>query len=101
MNVPKNRYKTIFIIDWGVFAWVVMPFGLKNVPPTYQWAMNTNFKDYLGVFMKLFLDDFNLFNNLDTHLPKLQLCFDKCKQFGIGLNPQKCMFLMHSSVILG
>ncbi len=24
------------------------------------------FKDYLGLFMKLFLDDFNVFNNLDT-----------------------------------
>jgi hypothetical protein len=36
MIAPKNKYKTTFIINWGVFVWVVMPFGLKNVPPTYQ-----------------------------------------------------------------
>jgi hypothetical protein len=26
---------------------------------------------------------------------------EKCKEFGINLNPEKCMFLVHSSVILG
>jgi len=36
------------------------------------------------MFMKLLLDDFNVFNDLDTHLPKLWLCFDKCKEFDIA-----------------
>jgi hypothetical protein len=76
-----------------------MPFGLKNVPPIYQRAVDTTFKDYLGVFMKLFLDNFNVFNNLDTHLPKLQLCFDR--EIGISLNSEKYMFMVHSSIILG
>jgi hypothetical protein len=53
------------------------------------------------MFMKLILDDFNVFNNLDIHLPKLRLCFDKCKEFYISLNPKKCMFLVHLGVILG
>jgi hypothetical protein len=66
MIVPKDMYKIAFIIDWGTFVWVILPFGFKDVPPTYQWAMNMAFKDYLGMFMKLFLDDFNVFNNLDT-----------------------------------
>ncbi len=51
--------------------------------------------------MKLFLDNFNVFNNLDTHLPKLQLCFDKCREFGISLNSKKYMFMVHSCIILG
>jgi len=44
---------------------------------------------------------FNMFNNLDTHLPKLRLCFDKCKKFGMSLNLEKYMFFMHSCIILG
>jgi hypothetical protein len=48
-----------------------MPFGLKNVPPTYQLAISKTIKEYFGVFMKLLLDDFNMFSDLDTHLPKL------------------------------
>ncbi len=51
--------------------------------------------------MKLFLDDFNMFNDLDTHLPKLQLCFDKCREFDISLNFEKFMFLVHLGIILG
>jgi hypothetical protein len=93
--------KTIFLTNWGGFVWVVMPFGLKNAPPTYQWVVHTTFKDYLGVFMKLFLDGFSVFNYLNTHLTKLQLCFDNCKEFDIRLNLKKLMFLVHLGIILG
>jgi len=78
-----------------------MPFGLDNVPPTYQWAVSTTFKYYFGVFMKLFLDYLSVFNDLNTHLIKLRLCFNKCIEFDISLKLEKCMFLMHSSIILG
>jgi hypothetical protein len=53
------------------------------------------------MFMKLFLDDFNVFSDLDTHLTKLRLCFDKSREFEINLNPEKCMFLMHLNIIMG
>jgi hypothetical protein len=78
-----------------------MPFGLKIAPPTYQWVMSSTFKDYFGMFMKLFLDNFSVLNNLDNHFPKLRLCFDKCKEFDISLNLKKCMFMVHSCIILG
>jgi hypothetical protein len=77
-----------------------MPLGLKNAPPTYQQVVSTTFKDYIGMFMKLFMYDFNVFNNLNTHLTKLWLCFDKCSGF-VSLKLEKCMFHVHSKVILG
>jgi hypothetical protein len=48
-----------------------MLFGFKNVPPTYQRTIRLVFKDYFEIFIKLFMDDFDVFNNLDTHLTKL------------------------------
>jgi hypothetical protein len=51
--------------------------------------------------MKFFLDDFNLFNDIEIDLSKLQLCFNKCQKFGIDLNLEKCMFLVYFKVILG
>jgi hypothetical protein len=33
--VLKDIYKITFVIDWGAFIWKVMPFGVKNGPPTY------------------------------------------------------------------
>jgi hypothetical protein len=77
-----------------------MSFGLKNAPPTYQRAVSMAFKEYFGIFMKLFLDNFNVFNDQNTHLQKLHLCFDKCHKFSISLNPDKCMFLVYSGIIL-
>jgi hypothetical protein len=32
---PKDMYKLAFITYWGAFVWIIMPFGLKNAPPTY------------------------------------------------------------------
>jgi hypothetical protein len=32
----EDRYKTTFVIDWGAFVWMVMPFGVKNGPLTFQ-----------------------------------------------------------------
>jgi len=71
----KDQYKTAFVIDWGAFVWVVMPFGLKNGPPTYQRAITKSFCEYIDVFMKIFLDDFIVFSDLSTHLEKLRKCF--------------------------
>jgi hypothetical protein len=51
--------------------------------------------------MKIFLDDFIIFNDLSTHLPKLEKCFFKCREFGISLNPNKCAFMVFSWTILG
>jgi hypothetical protein len=33
--------------------------------------MSMAFREYLGVFMKLFVDDFNVFNDLKMHIAKL------------------------------
>ncbi len=39
----EDQYKTAFVTDWGAFVKVVMPFGVKNGPPTYQRATIKNF----------------------------------------------------------
>jgi hypothetical protein len=38
---------------------------------------------------------------MDSHLQKLRLCFQKCKEYGINLNPDKCAFMVFSGMILG
>jgi len=64
----------------------MMSFEVKNEPPTYQRVVSRAFKHYLDKFMKIFLDDFIVYSDMDTHLDKLKLCFQKCKEFGISLN---------------
>lgn len=72
-----------------------------NAPPTYQRLVNHAFKAYLNDFMKLFLEYFNVYSNVDTHLTKLQLYFDRCREYGLSLNLDKCLFVVASGMILG
>ncbi len=66
--VPKDRYKIAFVIDRETFIWKVMPFGVKNGPLTYQRAHTKSFKKYLDSFMKIFLNDFTMYNDMENHL---------------------------------
>jgi hypothetical protein len=40
-----------------------------------------------------------MYNEMETHLHKLRLCFQKCKEYGIGLNPNKCVFMVFLRMI--
>jgi hypothetical protein len=50
----------------------MMPFGIKNGQPTYQKAVTKASCEYIDVFMKIFLNDFIIFNDLSTHIKKLK-----------------------------
>jgi hypothetical protein len=51
--------------------------------------------------MKIFLDDFTIFNDLSIHFEKLNKCFLKSKKFGISSNTNKCVFMVFLGTILG
>jgi hypothetical protein len=66
-----------------------MHFNVKNGPPTFHKAMTKTFREYMDTFMKIFLDDFIVYNDMETHLQKLRLCFQKCREYNINLNIKK------------
>ena len=33
---PRDMTKTTFTIEWGIYCYMVVPFGLKNTGATYQ-----------------------------------------------------------------
>jgi hypothetical protein len=53
---PERQHKTTFICPWGTLAYRKMPFGLKNVGATFQWAMSFSFHD-LKHIVESYLDD--------------------------------------------
>ena len=55
---PDDQEKTAFVIEWGLFIAVVMMFGLKTAPATFQRVIREIFGDYIPAFMQVFLDDF-------------------------------------------
>jgi hypothetical protein len=57
-----------------------MLFGVKNGPLTYQKVVTKALKEYLDNFMKIFLGDFTMYSDMENHLQKFRLCFQKCKK---------------------
>ena len=41
----------------GLFEYLVMTFGLKNVGATYQRAMNYIYHDLIGKLVEIYIDD--------------------------------------------
>jgi hypothetical protein len=72
----------------------MMPFGVKNGPPTFQRAVSRTFIKYLNQFMKIFLDDFIIYSDMESHLMKLRFCFKKCRKCKIDFNVDKCAFMV-------
>jgi hypothetical protein len=53
----------------GLFEWIVMTFGLKNVGATYQRAMNYIFHELIGKIVEIYIDDVVIKSlNHHTHL---------------------------------
>jgi hypothetical protein len=81
-----------FICPWGRFAYIKIPFGLKNVGATFQWAMSFAFHD-LKHIVEAYLNDLaSRSRKRSDHLVHLQIIFERCRYYRIHLNPNKCSF---------
>jgi len=97
-----DRDKTAFTTPWGTFHYAKMPFGLKNTEATFQCAMDIAFANEKDVFLVVYLDDLTVFSNSDDeHLHHLWIVFQRCRKFGISLNPKKSLFAMDEGKLLG
>ena len=97
-----DRDKTTFTTPWGTFHYAKMPFGLKIVGATFQRAMDMAFTNEKDVFLVVYLDDLTFFSNSDEeHMYHLKTIFQKCRKYGVSLNPKKILFAMDEGKLLG
>jgi len=60
--IPEYEKHTAFKTLFGVYRTRVMQQGNKNVPSTFQNAMNTLFHDEVGVFVYIYINDIFIFS---------------------------------------
>ena len=78
-----------------------MPFGLINVGATFQQAMDIAFRGLLNKFVVVYLDDIMVYSKTrEQHIPHLKAIFERCRWYGISLNPKKSIFSMEEGTLL-
>jgi hypothetical protein len=99
---PDDQEKIAFTMPWGTFMYAKMHFGLMNVGGTFQRAMDIDFSDEKDKFIVIYLDEITIYSVFDEeHLKHLRRDFQKCRKFGISLNPKKSNFGMEEGKLLG
>jgi hypothetical protein len=73
-----------------------------NAGETFQRAMDIEFVEEKDKFIVIYLDDITVYSNSDSeHLQHLKQVFEKCRKFGISLNPKKSNFVVKEGKLLG
>ncbi|GBG88804.1 hypothetical protein CBR_g48419 [Chara braunii] len=90
---PEDQHKTAFYSRYGLYEFVVMPFGLCNAPGTFQRAMNRIFHDYLDKFVIVYLNDILIFSKtVEEHVAHLDEVLNLLRQYKFKINGEKCEF---------
>ena len=102
-QVPMNAAdiaKMAIVTPFGLFEYLRMPFGLKNAAQTFQRFMDSVFRDL--PFVYIYLDDILVASNSpDEHTKHLRQLFDRLADYGLVVNPKKCVLGRSSLEFLG
>jgi len=84
---PEDQEKTTFTCPFGTFTYKRMPFGLCNVPTTFQRCMMSIFSDNVEKTIEVFMDDFSVFgSSFDECLHHLKNVLKRCEECNLVLN---------------
>ena len=98
----SDQLATSFITPFGMYCYVMMPFGLRNAGATYQRCMLHVFRDHIGRTIEAYVDDIVVkTRKADDLVADLMIAFDCLRAKGVKLNPEKCVFGVPRGMLLG
>jgi hypothetical protein len=97
-----DQLKTAFTTPWGTYKYLRISFGLTNTWATFQCAMDYAFRDFIGKLIEIYLDDLtSISKKREQHIQHLRTIFQRCREYGISLNPKKSIFGVDKGKLLG
>ena len=97
---PGSQPYTAFTMgNLGFYEFTQMPFGLCNVPATFQRLMQNTLGELNLTYCIIYLDDVIVFGHMEEeHLEHLLVLFEHFREFSLKLKPSKCN-LFQSEII--
>lgn len=90
------------LYPWGLFEYVVMPFGLANSPACFQRFITSVLSEFLGVFCFVYIDDILIFSKDESsHTQHLELVLSRLLAHGLTASAEKCSFYQTEVSFLG
>ena len=99
---PGDVHKTALKTSWGLYEFLVMPFGVTNALAQFMNMMNALLGEYLDKFVLVFLDDVLIYSaNPRDHAEHLQKVLGKLREHKLFAKASKCEMLKTSVEFLG
>jgi hypothetical protein len=99
-DIAKTAFRCLGHV--GLYEWIVMTFGLKNVGATYQRSMNYIFHELIGKIVKIYIDDVVVKSkSCKEHLANFKKILECTRKHGLKMYPNKCAFGVSAGHYLG
>ena len=98
-----DEWKTAFRTRYGLYEWLVTPFGLSGAPATFQRYINHVLREHLDDFCSAYIDDVLIYSDgsLSDHRKKVKQVLAKLRDAGLQLDIEKSEFEVQFVKYLG
>ena len=84
----------MFLAQYGLYEWVVMPMGLMNMPATFMQTMNNLLMVLLDKIVVVFLDDILIYSTfVEEYFKLLEKVFTCLHEYVFYCKLKKCSLL--------
>lgn len=98
----ESRPKTGFITPFGKFRYRTLPQGFRNSPAIFQAMIDTLLKGVQGEWISSYIDDLAIYSRTyEEHISHLRELFQRLRNAGLKLSPDKCKFAVQQIDFLG
>jgi hypothetical protein len=98
----KDIPKMAFMMRYGLYEYLVMTFGLTNVPAHFIYLMNSVFMPELDQFIMAFIDNILVYSKcMEEHEDHLRIVLQRLREHQLYAKFSKCEFWIKEVPFLG
>ena len=98
----SEEWKTAFSTRWGLYKYLVIPFGLTNTPATFQELINDTLKEFLDEFYIAYLDNILIFSRTyKEHVQHIKTVLQRLREKDLPVKLSKYKFHRERVAFLG